>query len=224
MISFNGFKMQDLGKKTQVIQRIFAGDDVSALEVKENECVKIMTGAMVPKGIETIIPIECMLESHTNFALAPKDFKINANIRQKGENASLNSVLVPKNTRLNYGHIALIASQGLKEIKAFRKLKIALFSSGNELVPLGQNALECQVYDVNSVGIFNMLKNYNTHFLGVLKDDKDLQLKPLEHKTMMSSFQAQGWVWGIKTFLKTLWKKKTPFFIMKKSISNLENR
>ncbi len=100
MISFNGFKMQDLGKKTQVIQRIFAGDDVSALEVKENECVKIMTGAMVPramvpKGIETIIPIECMLESHTNFALAPKDFKINANIRQKGENASLNSVLVP---------------------------------------------------------------------------------------------------------------------------------
>ncbi|MCQ2833679.1 hypothetical protein E5L04_00900 [Helicobacter pylori] len=44
----------------------------------------------------------------------------------------------------------------------------------------------------NSVGIFNMLKNYNTHFLGVLKDDKDLQLKPLEHKTMMSSFQAQG--------------------------------
>lgn len=56
MISFNGFKMQDLGKKTQVIQCIFAGDDVSALEVKENECVKIMTGAMVPKGIETIIP------------------------------------------------------------------------------------------------------------------------------------------------------------------------
>ncbi|GAA6909868.1 hypothetical protein VN0370_02850 [Helicobacter pylori] len=56
MISFNGFKMQDLGKKTQVIQHIFAGDDVSALEVKENECVKIMTGAMVPKGIETIIP------------------------------------------------------------------------------------------------------------------------------------------------------------------------
>ncbi|BAW38918.1 molybdopterin biosynthesis protein [Helicobacter pylori] len=50
MISFNGFKMQDLGKKTQVIQHIFAGDDVSALEVKENECVKIMTGAMVPKG------------------------------------------------------------------------------------------------------------------------------------------------------------------------------
>lgn len=57
MISFNGFKMQDLGKKTQVIQCIFAGDDVSALEVKENECIKIMTGAMVPKGIETIIPI-----------------------------------------------------------------------------------------------------------------------------------------------------------------------
>ncbi|RVZ28915.1 molybdopterin molybdotransferase MoeA [Helicobacter pylori] len=211
-----GFKMQDLGKKTQVIQHIFAGDDVSALEVKENECVKIMTGAMVPKGIETIIPIECMLESHENFALAPKDFKINANIRQKGENASLNSVLVPKNTRLNYGHIALIASQGFKEIKAFRKLKIALFSSGDELVPLGQNALECQVYDVNSVGIFNMLKNYNTHFLGVLKDDKNLQLKTLESQDYDVILSSAGVSVGDKDFFKDALKEKNALFYYEK--------
>ncbi|WP_120812075.1 molybdopterin molybdotransferase MoeA [Helicobacter pylori] len=211
-----GFKMQDLGKKTQIIQRIFAGDDVSALEVKENECVKIMTGAMVPKGIETIIPIECMLESHKNSALAPKDFKINANIRQKGENASLNSVLVPKNTRLNYGHIALIASQGFKEIKAFRKLRIALFSSGDELVPLGQNALECQVYDVNSVGVFNMLKNYNTHFLGVLKDDKDLQLKTLESQDYDVILSSAGVSVGDKDFFKDALKEKNALFYYEK--------
>lgn len=211
-----GFKMQDLGQKTQVIQHIFAGDDVSALEVRENECVKIMTGAMVPKGIETIIPIECMLESHENFALAPKDFKINANIRQKGENASLNSVLVPKNTRLNYGHIALIASQGFKEIKAFRKLKIALFSSGDELVPLGQNALECQVYDVNSVGVFNMLKNYNTHFLGVLKDDKNLQLKILELQDYDVILSSAGVSVGDKDFFKDALKEKNALFYYEK--------
>ncbi|MGL2728839.1 molybdopterin molybdotransferase MoeA [Helicobacter pylori] len=211
-----GFKMQDLGKRTQVIQHIFAGDDVSALEVRENECVKIMTGAMVPKGIETIVPIECMLESHKNFALAPKDFKINANIRQKGENASLNSVLVPKNTRLNYGHIALIASQGFKEIKAFRKLKIALFSSGDELVPLGQNALECQVYDVNSVGVFNMLKNYNTHFLGVLKDDKDLQLKILELQDYDVILSSAGVSVGDKDFFKDALKEKNALFYYEK--------
>ncbi|GAA8433111.1 molybdopterin molybdotransferase MoeA [Helicobacter pylori] len=211
-----GFKMQDLGQKTQVIQHIFAGDDVSALEVKENECVKIMTGAMVPKGIETIVPIECMLESHKDFALAPKDFKINANIRQKGENASLNSVLVPKNTRLNYGHIALIASQGFKEIKAFRKLKIALFSSGDELVPLGQNALECQVYDVNSVGVFNMLKNYNTHFLGVLKDDKNLQLKILELQDYDVILSSAGVSVGDKDFFKDALKEKNALFYYEK--------
>ncbi len=211
-----GFKMQDLGKRTQVIQHIFAGDDVNALEVRENECVKIMTGAMVPKGIETIIPIECMLESHENSALAPKDFKINANIRQKGENASLNSVLVPKNTRLNYGHIALIASQGFKEIKAFRKLKIALFSSGDELVPLGQNALECQVYDVNSVGVFNMLKNYNTHFLGVLKDDKNLQLKILELQDYDVILSSAGVSVGDKDFFKDALKEKNALFYYEK--------
>ncbi len=69
-----------------------------------------------------------------------------------------------------------------------------------------------------------MLKNYNTHFLGALKDDKDLQLKPLEHKTMMSSFQARGVSVGDKDFFKDALKEKMPFFIMKKSISNLENR
>ncbi|EJB88566.1 molybdopterin molybdotransferase MoeA [Helicobacter pylori] len=211
-----GFKMQDLGQKTQVIQHIFAGDDVSALEVKENECVKIMTGAMVPKGIETIVPIECMLESHKDFALAPKDFKIHANIRQKGENASLNSVLVPKNTHLNYGHIALIASQGFKEIKAFRKLKIALFSSGDELVPLGQNALECQVYDVNSVSVFNMLKNYNTHFLGVLKDDKNLQLKVLELQDYDVILSSAGVSVGDKDFFKDALKEKNALFYYEK--------
>ncbi|WQS56048.1 molybdopterin molybdotransferase MoeA [Helicobacter pylori] len=211
-----GFKMQDLGKKTQIVQHIFAGDDVSALEVKENECVKIMTGAMVPKGIETIVPIECMLESHKNSALAPKDFKIHANIRQKGENASLNSVLVPKNTHLNYGHIALIASQGFKEIKAFRKLKIALFSSGDELVPLGQNALECQVYDVNSVGVFNMLKNYNTHFLGVLKDDKNLQLKVLELQDYDVILSSAGVSVGDKDFFKDALKEKNALFYYEK--------
>ncbi|GHR82826.1 hypothetical protein VN1276_08400 [Helicobacter pylori] len=123
MISFNGFKMQDLGKKTQVIQRIFSGDDVSALEVKESECVKIMTGAMVPKGIETIIPIECMLESHTNFALAPKDFKlkpfkdqINAPLKLKGQRVHLilgnylNNQFIPyNNNRYESGAIQALA-------------------------------------------------------------------------------------------------------------------
>ncbi|AFI05630.1 molybdopterin molybdotransferase MoeA [Helicobacter cetorum] len=207
-----GFKTQDLGKKTKVIKHIFAGENSSSLEIKENECVKIMTGAMVPKGVETIIPIECMLESDKNFALAPKDFKTNANIRLKGENASLNSVLVTKNTHLNYGHIALIASQGLREIKVFRKLKIALFSSGDELVPLGQNALEHQIYDVNSVSIFNMLKNYNTHFLGILKDDKDLQLKQLELQDYDVILSSAGVSVGDKDFFKDALKEKNALF------------
>ncbi len=123
-------------------------------------------------------------------------------------------MLVPKNTRLNYGHIALIASQGFKEIKAFRKLKIALFSSGDELVPLGQNALECQVYDVNSVGVFNMLKNYNTHFLGVLKDDKNLQLKIFELQDYDVILSSAGVSVGDKDFFKdALKEKKRPFLL-----------
>lgn len=53
---------------------------MSVLEVKENECVKIMIGVMVLKGIEMIVFIECMLESYINFVLVFKDFKINVNI------------------------------------------------------------------------------------------------------------------------------------------------
>ncbi|GAA8889865.1 hypothetical protein HpEKA17_03680 [Helicobacter pylori] len=107
-------------------------------------------------------------------------------------------------------------SRWLKEIKAFRKLKIALFSSGDELVPLGQNALECQVYDVNSVGIFNMLKNYNTHFLGVLKDDKNLQLKPLESQDYDVILSSAGVSVGDKDFFKDALKEKNALFYYEK--------
>ncbi|GHP49001.1 hypothetical protein JP0043_06340 [Helicobacter pylori] len=112
------------------------------------------------------------------------------------------------------GISCFITSQGLKEIKAFRKLKIALFSSDDELVPLGQNALECQVYDVNSVGIFNMLKNYNTHFLGVLKDDKDLQLKPLESQDYDVILSSAGVSVGDKDFFKDALKEKNALFYL----------
>ncbi|WP_104714034.1 molybdopterin molybdotransferase MoeA [Helicobacter cetorum] len=211
-----GFKMQDLGKKTKVVKNIFAGENTHALEIKENECVKIMTGAMVPKGIDTIIPIELMLESDENFALAPKDFKNNANIRKQGENAKLNSILIAKGTRLNYGHIALIASQGLKEIEVYRKLKIAIFSSGDELVALGKNALEHQIYDVNSVAIKSMLKDYSTQFLGVLKDDKDLQLEQLELEGYDVIISSAGVSVGDKDFFKNTLRAKNATFYYEK--------
>ncbi|GAA9933839.1 hypothetical protein VN0866_08380 [Helicobacter pylori] len=71
-----------------------------------------------------------------------------------------------------------------------------------------------------------MLKNYNTHFLGVLKDDKDLQLKPLESQDYDVILSSAGVSVGHKDFFKRRFeRKKRPFlFIMKKSISNLENR
>ncbi|GAA9927135.1 hypothetical protein VN0858_02820 [Helicobacter pylori] len=72
--------------------------------------------------------------------------------------------------------------------------------------------------------VFLTLKNYNTHFLGVLKGDKDLQFKPLESQDYDVILSSAGVSVGDKDFFKDALKEKTPFFIMKKPISNLENR
>ncbi len=74
----------------------------------------------------------------------------------------------------------------------------------------------------NSVGIFNMLKNYNTHFLGVLKDDKDLQLKPLESQDYDVILSSTGVSVGDKDFFKDALKEKNALFYYEKA--NLKPR
>ncbi|PAF43150.1 molybdopterin molybdotransferase MoeA [Helicobacter sp. 11S02596-1] len=165
-------KSSDLGKHIRVVGKILAGEDVSNLEVSPGTCVKIMTGAMIPKGVDVVVPFENATQVDGEFVLLPDCFKAGANIRLQGEEKSLGSLIAKKGEKLTYGLVALIASQGILNIGVYEKLKIGVYATGDEIIEPGETAGEHQIYNANSAGIVSLLRSYGHEvvYLGVLKD------------------------------------------------------
>ncbi|PAF46274.1 hypothetical protein BKH46_08150 [Helicobacter sp. 12S02634-8] len=168
-------KSTDLGKKLKVTSRILAGEDTRTQEVLSGSCVKIMTGGMVPKGADVVAPFEVVEVVDKDMMIAPHDLQIGANIRFKGEEQAIGSVLAKRGEKLTHGLIALIASQGISKLPILRKLKIGVYSTGNEIIEPDQKAKEHQIYNINAVGIISLLQAYGhqAQYLGILKDSSE---------------------------------------------------
>ncbi|PAF41178.1 molybdopterin molybdotransferase MoeA [Helicobacter sp. 11S03491-1] len=165
-------KISDLDKKLKLKGRILAGEDTEGLEVSDGECIKIMTGGKIPKGADVVVPFEDSMVLQDCFIQIQKHFKHNENIRFQGEERALGSVIAKRGDKLTHGLIALIASQGIAEIEVYEKLKIAVYSTGDEVVEPGEKASQHQVYNINAVGIISLLSVYGHHskYLGILND------------------------------------------------------
>ncbi|MDP2851067.1 MAG: molybdopterin molybdotransferase MoeA [Sulfuricurvum sp.] len=141
-------RVEDAGKTLKQLCVIFAGnpDDVWMVE---DQCIRIMTGAKIPHGCEAIIPIEDVVVSADQITL-PSSIKPSQHIRLKGEDIQAGMTLLEEGTMLHAHHISLLASQGITHVRVYRRPRVALFSSGNELKmhyePLGAN----QLYNTNT--------------------------------------------------------------------------
>ncbi|GMB95712.1 molybdopterin molybdotransferase MoeA [Helicobacter sp. NHP22-001] len=166
-----GLRLEDLGQTLPIAKTLYAGSPLDTLPPKA--CAKIMTGALVPDEVDVIVPWEKMQSYNETHATAPLGFKKGANIRYEGENIKVGDLLLSKGTRLKTGHMALLASQGLATLSVFKKLKVGVFSSGDEVVPLGSVAKPHQIYDTNGVVLVAMLQNlgFEATHLGHLPDN-----------------------------------------------------
>jgi molybdopterin molybdotransferase len=164
------FKHSD-NKKLKVIKTIYAGDKYENFEIKEGECVRIMTGARVPEGLDTVIPIE-KCEKVTNEYIIIPEIKKGSNIRLKGEEISKGEVLIKKGETVTPEIIAMLVSQGIVNIPVYTKLKIAVLSTGNELKEPWENADEEEIYNVNSYAIEALLKKsgFEADIIGLIPD------------------------------------------------------
>ena len=164
------FKHSD-NKKLKIIKTIYAGDKYEDFEIKEDECVKIMTGAKIPSGLDTVIPVEKCLEVNEEFIVIP-EIKKGANVRLKGEEFKKGEILIKKGEEITPEIIALLASQGIVNIKVFNKPKIAILSTGNELKEPWEEADEDEVYNTNSHAIKMLLQkhNFQADIIGIIPD------------------------------------------------------
>ncbi len=142
--------------------------------VGPGQCVKIMTGAIMPAGLDTVVPQELTQ------ATADGGITIAANVLQRGDNHRLagedlmqGQPALRTGQRLNPAALGLAASLGLPTVTVFRRLKVAYFSTGDEILSLGEAPREGAVYDSNRYTVFGLLQRLGCEVidLGVVHDD-----------------------------------------------------
>ncbi|MQL48403.1 molybdopterin molybdotransferase MoeA [Photorhabdus khanii] len=137
-------------------------------------CIRIMTGAPVPAGADTVIMQEHAEVTDEGIVFS-QPAKQGQNIRLAGEDIPKGAVVLPAGNKLSTAQLPLIASLGIAEIEVVRKLKVAIFSTGDELQAIGQPLKEGQIYDTNRFAVRLMLEKLDCDVidLGVIADNPE---------------------------------------------------
>ena len=146
-------------------------------QVLPGECVKIMTGAIMPPGLDTVVPQELTQSTKPDHIdIPPGVLQPGDNRRFKGEDLMQGSAALRRGERLGPAACGLIASLGIEQVPVMRKLRVAYFSTGDEILSLGEPPREGAVYDSNRYTVFGLLKRLGCEVidLGVVRDDPEL--------------------------------------------------
>ena len=157
----------------KIIGTAFAGRAFNG-EVAPGECVRIMTGGVMPANCDTVIPQELTLNANELQVTIPAGkINIGDNCRLKGEDLSQGKTALRKGKILRPADLGLLASLGIAEVPVQRRLRVAFFSTGDELRSLGEPLDEGCVYDSNRYTLYGMLQRLGCDMIdmGVIKDD-----------------------------------------------------
>ena len=159
--------------KLKVVGAVYAGHPYTGT-VGAGECVRIMTGAMMPAGCDTVIPHE-LVQAHTesSVSIAPGIVKAGDNRRLQGEDLAAGAPALRKGKILRPADLGLLASLGIGEVPVQRRLRVAFFSTGDELRSIGEPLEEGCIYDSNRYTVHGMLTRLGCDVIdmGVLRDD-----------------------------------------------------
>jgi molybdopterin molybdotransferase len=140
--------------------------------VGKGECVRIMTGAVMPAGTDTVV-IQETARKEGERVLVPAGQKKAQNVRYAGEDLKAGVAVLHPGKLIRPAELGLIASLGMGEVKVKRKLRVAFFATGDELASIGSPLKEGEVYDSNRYTLHGMLARLGVEIidLGVVRDD-----------------------------------------------------
>ena len=141
-------------------------------EVKGGQCVRIMTGAIMPEGLDTVAPQEFCQVQGMQVTIPKGVLKSGDNRRLLGEDLMQGQAALKRGQILGPASLGLIASLGLAKIRVFVRVKVAYFSTGDEILSLGQAPREGAVYDSNRYTVFGLLQRLGCEVIdmGVVRD------------------------------------------------------
>lgn len=140
---------------------------------RAGECVKIMTGAIMPAGLDTVVPVEFVKVDGQQVSIPADVLCQGDNRRLLGEDLMAGQPALRRGQTLGPAALGLIASLGVPQVNVFRRLKVAYFSTGDEILSLGEPPREGAVYDSNRYTVYGLLSKMGLEVLdmGVVKDE-----------------------------------------------------
>jgi len=159
----------------KIVGTAFAGKPFGG-KINLGECLKIMTGAVMPTGCDTVIPQELTsAQTETQIEFAQNQLKPGENRRLRGEDLQQGKPAISAGRLLRPSDLGLAASLGIATLKVKRKLKVAILSSGDELRSLDQKLDAGSIYDSNRYSLTGLLNRLNLEIIdcGIVRDDPE---------------------------------------------------
>lgn len=157
----------------RIVGSAFAGKPYEG-SVAPGDCLKIMTGAVMPAGCDTVIPQEFISAITENSIVFKRDqLKLGENRRLRGEDLQKGKPAITAGRLLRPSDLGLAASLGVASLQVKRRLKVAILSSGDELRALGQELDAGSIYDSNRYSLIGLLNRLNLEIIdcGIVRDD-----------------------------------------------------
>jgi molybdopterin molybdotransferase len=156
----------------RIVGTVYAGAP-HAGGVSAGECVRIMTGAVMPEGLDTVVPQELCRAEGGQVHIVPGTVQPGENRRHRGEDLSMGRPALRAGRLLRPADLGLVASLGIGEVQVFRRLRVAVFSTGDELRSLGQALEPGAVYDSNRHSLMGAVQRLGMQVvdLGLVRDE-----------------------------------------------------
>ncbi len=203
----------DESLRLRIVGTAFAGKAWQG-QTGPGECVKIMTGAIMPAGLDTVVPQEFVSRGadDTEVIVIPaKLLQTGDNRRKLGEDLMKGQPALQKGELLAPAAIGLLASLGMEKVSVYRKLRVAYFSTGDEILSLGEAPREGAVYDSNRYTVFGLLTRLGCDVIdmGVIRDEPALLEAAFTHAASQADaiITSGGVSVGEADYTKTMMKK-----------------
>jgi molybdopterin molybdotransferase len=158
-------------REFRLVGTVLAGQQFNA-PVGPGECVRIMTGAPIPNGADTVVMQENVLREDDRIHVGSKE-KAGQNVRPAGEDLALGELALPAGRRIGPAELGILGSLGLVEVAVKRRIRVAYFSTGDELRSAGSQLEAGQIYDSNRYTLHAVLERLGVEAtdMGVIPDD-----------------------------------------------------
>jgi molybdopterin molybdotransferase len=178
--------------RLRIVGEIQAGGSIAGKRVSNGTAIRIMTGAPIPEGADSVVQFEDTEEEDGYVEIFHETLKY-INYRFAGENIKKGDAVLRKGDRLRSADIGVLASLNYDAVKVFKQPTVSIISTGDELADVGQELHTGQIRDVNAYTLYSEIKKYNALpvYLGIakdtLKDTKEIFLKALKSDVVIST-------------------------------------